>query len=202
LFLKSPPSLVLASTSVYRRQLLERLQIAFTCAPPGVDERALAGETPTTLVGRLARAKARSVAARHPGAWVIGSDQVAVLADGADPPAILGKPGTAARCIEQLQRCSGRTLAFLTAVAVVREDEAPGHEFMDTTRVTYRPLDAATIERYVAHEAPLDCAGGVKSEALGISLCESIETTDPTALVGLPLIRLAAVLRQVGFTLP
>jgi septum formation protein len=192
----------LASTSVYRRQLLERLQIPFTCDAPGVDETPHPDEAPLTLVARLARSKARAVAARHPDAWIIGSDQVAVLQDGADQPAILGKPGTAARCVEQIRRCSGRTLAFVTAVAVLRDDDRSGHEFIDTTRVTYRRLDAASIERYVARESPLDCAGGFKSEGLGITLCDAIDSVDPTALIGLPLIRLGAVLRGVGFTLP
>ncbi len=116
---------------------------------------------------------------------------------------ILGKPGTAARCIEQLRDCSGQTLAFLTAVAVVRaRATSAAFEFVDTTRVTFRVLDRETIERYVARESPLDCAGGFKSEGLGISLCESIESVDPTALIGLPLIRLCGVLREVGFELP
>jgi len=191
----------LASTSIYRRQLLERLQIPFTCDSPGVDEAPLPDEIPKALVARLALAKARAVAARHPDAWIIGSDQVAVLQESATATAILGKPGTAVRCVEQIRRCSGRTLTFVTAVAVLRHDQA-AHEFIDESRVTYRRLDAATIERYVARESPLDCAGGFKSEGLGIALCEAIENLDPTALIGLPLIRLGAVLRLVGFTLP
>lgn len=202
MFLKSPPALILASTSLYRRELLGRVQIPFVCHSPGVDEAALPGEAPLDLVARLAKAKARAVAERHPDAWVIGSDQVAVLRDGADRPAILGKPGTAANCIDQLLRCSGRTLSFVTAVAVVRHDDGAAHEFIDTTRVTFRPLDAATVERYVARDSPLDCAGGFKSEGLGITLCDAIDSGDPTALIGLPLIRLCAVLRSVGFTLP
>lgn len=202
MFLKSPPPLVLASTSIYRRQLLERVQIPFICDSPGVDETPLAAETPLELVSRLACAKARAVAGRHPKAWVIGSDQIAVLQDGANRPTILGKPGTAAHCIDQLLRCSGRTLAFVTAVAVVRQDHDTAHEIVDTTRVTFRPLDAATVERYVARESPLDCAGGFKSEGLGIALCEAIESSDPSALIGLPLIRLCGVLRGLGYTLP
>jgi septum formation protein len=115
---------------------------------------------------------------------------------------ILGKPGTEARCIEQLQACSGSTVSFMTAVAVVRHNEHVVHEFMDTTQVVFRKLDADTIARYVALEMPLDCAGGFKSEGLGISLCESIDSSDPSALIGLPLIRLSSVLRGVGFELP
>jgi len=114
----------------------------------------------------------------------------------------MGKPGSVARCIDQLLRCSGQTLSFVTAVAVVRQADSFLSEFIDTTRVAFRDLDRAAIERYVAREAPLDCAGGFKSEGLGISLCESIDNTDPTALIGLPLVRLAAVLRRLGFELP
>ena len=154
------------------------------------------------MVRRLALAKARAVAAQLPQMWVIGSDQAAVLMDGTEERLILGKPGTAEHCIEQLRSCSGRTVAYLTAVAVVRDRDAAAFEFVDTTRVTYRVLDEATIERYVARESPLDCAGGFKSEGLGISLCESIDSADPTALIGLPLIRLCAVLRGIGFELP
>ena len=162
-----------------------------------MDEAALPGEAPKALVGRLARAKASAVAARQPKACVIGSDQIAVL-DGCSP---LGKPGTEARCLEQLRSCSGRTVEFLTAVAVLYE-ESHLIEFIDTTRVTFRILDQLTIERYVAKERPLDCAGGFKSEGLGIALCESIDSADPSALIGLPLIRLSAALRAAGFEVP
>ena len=202
MFLKSPPALILGSTSVYRRELLSRLQIPFECHSPGVDETAQPGERAADLVVRLARLKAQAVAERHPDAWVIGSDQVARLIDASQHERILGKPGTAAACFEQLQACSGRTLAFIPAVAVVNRRRAAMVEFVDTTRVTYRQLDPAAIERYVSRESPLDCAGGFKSEALGITLCESIESNDPTGLIGLPLIRLCAVLRDVGFDLP
>jgi septum formation protein len=201
LFLKSQPPLILASTSLYRRALLERLRTPFTAINPGIDEIPRAGEAPQALVARLARAKAGAVAAMHPEAWVIGSDQTAVLADGGGALRMQGKPGSAEQCIRQLQESSGRTLTFLTAVAVLREG-AGGHEFLDTTRVHFRTLDRATIERYVEAESPLDCAGGFKSEGLGISLCERIESDDPSALVGLPLIRLAAILREVGLQLP
>jgi septum formation protein len=127
---------------------------------------------------------------------------VAILTEGAQAPAILGKPGTRARCIEQLRSCSGRMVHFLTAVAVVRQVENSAFEFVDTTRVAFRVLDDATIERYVGRESPLDCAGGFRSEGLGISLCESIESVDPSALIGLPLIRLCAILRRIGYELP
>ena len=202
MFLKSPPPLILASTSAYRRELLARVKIPFECVAPGVDERPQPGENALALVARLARAKARAVALQRPDAWVIGSDQVAVLLDGTQKEHILGKPGSAANCIDQLLSCSGRTLSFVTAVAIVRHSDASLSEFIDTTRVTFRTLDEATIERYVARESPLDCAGGFKSEGLGITLCECIDSSDPTALIGLPLIRLCAVLRTVGFDLP
>lgn len=202
MFLKSPPDLILASTSTYRRQLLERLQVPFTTGNPGVDESRGAGEAPRSLAARLALAKATALAVRHPQAWVIGSDQVAHHSDPEGALAILGKPGTRERCIEQLMASSGRTVEFLTAVAVMRQRDGALHQFIDETRVRFRLLDRATIERYVDAESPLDCAGGFRSEGLGIALFEAIESTDPSALVGLPLIRLAAVLRTAGFSVP
>jgi septum formation protein len=202
LFLKSPPPLILASTSLYRRELLGRLQIPFEVRSPGVDETRQPGERALDLVARLARAKARAVATTDAEAWVIGSDQVAVLPGAGPHETLLGKPGSVANCIDQLTQCSQRALSFVTAVALVRHRDGAISEFIDTTRVVFRPLDRATIERYVARESPLDCAGGFKSEGLGITLCESIDTEDPTALVGLPLIRLSAALRSAGFELP
>ena len=192
----------MASTSRYRRDLLERLGLAFSCIAPGVDEAPQPGERPQALVGRLARAKAAAVASQRPDAWVIGSDQMAVRRDESGTEWILGKPGTETRCVEQLQSCSGHTIVFLTAVAVMRQEGNALFEFIDATRVRFRVLDQATIERYVAKERPLDCAGGFKSEGLGISLCESIDSEDPSALIGLPLIRLSAALRSAGFELP
>jgi septum formation protein len=203
LFLKSPPELILASTSKYRRELLSRFGVPFTCAAPNIDESAQPGERASELVKRLARQKALAVAAAHPDAWIIGSDQVAVRVDAADGETILGKPGTSAACIEQLRGCSGQTVTFITAVAVLQSGaDSDAIEFTDSTRVMFRMLDEATIERYVSREMPLDCAGGFKSEALGITLCESITSVDPSALIGLPLIRLAAALRTAGFALP
>jgi septum formation protein len=202
LFLKSPLPLILASTSRYRRSLLERLGLEFTCMAPGADETPQPGERPADLVKRLARAKAAAIATKHPQAWVIGSDQIAVLSADGGEESTLGKPGTEARCIQQLQRCSGRAVAFLTAVAVVKLDGHALFEYVDTTRVMFRVLDQAAIERYVVQEKPLDCAGGFKSEGLGIALCESIDSADPSALIGLPLIRLSAILRGAGFELP
>jgi septum formation protein len=176
--------------------------LPLSCIAPGVDETRRTGERPQALAVRLARAKAIAVALQHPDAWVVGSDQVAVRIDGSLGELILGKPGTEALCIEQLQGCSGQLLSFLTAVAVVRHNGHSAHEFVDITQVTFRALDDGTIARYVAREAPLDCAGGFKSEGLGITLCESINSADPSALIGLPLIQLSKVLRSVGFELP
>jgi septum formation protein len=192
----------LASTSTYRRELLARLRLPFSCIAPGVDETRRAGERPLSLAVRLAKAKAAAVALQHPDAWVVGSDQVAVRVDPSLGELMLGKPGTEALCIEQLRGCSGQSLSFVTAFAVVRHNGHSAHEFVDTTQVTFRELDDATIARYVAREAPLDCAGGFKSEGLGITLCESIHSVDPSALIGLPLIQLSKVLRGVGFELP
>ncbi len=143
------------------------------------------------------------MAAAYPGAWIIGCDQVAVRTDAGDVETILGKPVTAAACIEQLRGCSGRTVTFITAVALLQSGgNGNAHEFTDSTIALFRTLDGPSIERYVAREMPLDCAGGFKSETLGIALCASIASIDPTALIGLPLIRLAASLRTIGFALP
>jgi septum formation protein len=201
LFLKSQPLLILASTSRYRKELLERLGLAFSSLAPGVDETPAPGEHPSQLVTRLAKAKASAVAVLHPQAWVIGSDQVAVLRS-SGAPTVLGKPGTEERCREQLQACSSKSVDYVTAVALMRHETQELIEFTDLTRVTFRKLDEATIARYVAKERPLDCAGGFKSEGLGIALCESIDNADPTALIGLPLIRVCAALRSAGFDLP
>ncbi|MEA3138596.1 MAG: 7-methyl-GTP pyrophosphatase [Gammaproteobacteria bacterium] len=202
MFLKSPPPLILASTSRYRKELLGRLKLPFSCLAPGADETPLPQERPLALVARLARAKASAVAALEPHSWVIGSDQTAVRVDEAGAESTLGKPGTEARCIQQLESCSGRSIVYLTAVTVMRLEGNGVFEFIDTTRVNFRVLERAAIERYVAAERPLDCAGGFKSEGLGITLCESIDTSDPSALIGLPLIRLSAALRCAGFELP
>jgi septum formation protein len=201
LFLKSLPPVILASTSTYRRELLARLQIPFECVAPGVDETLMTGEAGLDLVVRLARAKAAAVASQHPNALVIGSDQAAVLPS-ADGETILGKPGTLSRCVEQLKSCSGQTLSFLTAVTVMRQADGAHWQFVDTTRVKFRVLDEASVERYVVQEPALDCAGGFKCEGLGVTLCESIDTGDPTALIGLPLVALSAILRLAGFSLP
>ncbi len=190
------PALVLASTSSYRAQLLARLRLGFDTARPEVDETAHPGEPPATLALRLAAAKAEAVARRHPDAVVIGSDQVASC-DGQ----LLGKPGSREAAIAQLRAMSGHKAVFLTAVAVA----APGVEAvqaLDSTVVRFRPLGDDAIARYVDAEQPWDCAGSFRCEGLGIALFEAIETHDPTALVGLPLIATARLLRGVGFVLP
>ena len=189
-------SVVLGSTSRYRRELLERLRIPFTVSAPGVDETPLPGETPQALARRLALAKARAVAAMHPDAVVIGSDQVADLAG--HP---LGKPGEHARAVQQLRQMRGQTVVFQTALAVVCL--ASGYEQVDLAevRVVFRDLSDDEIEAYLQAEQPYDCAGSAKSEGLGIALLESIDNDDPTALIGLPLIRTARMLRQAGVKL-
>ena len=187
--------LILASTSPYRRELLQRLRLPFDCARPQVEETPLPGEAPDALARRLARAKAAEVAARHPGAWVIGSDQVA---DRDGRP--LGKSGGRAAAIAQLAGMSGRVVDFHTAVCLRRGDDE--QLALDLTRVRFRPLALEEIERYVDAEQPFDCAGSFKCEGLGITLFEAIESHDPTALVGLPLIALSGMLRAAGFRLP
>ena len=191
-----PPRLVLGSTSRYRRELLERLRVPFDVARPHTDETPQPGETPESLARRLARAKAADVVARHPEAWVIGSDQVAEF-DGRP----LGKPGTHEAATAQLQAMSGRPVRFLTGLCLMRND-GEILEALDFTVVRFRTLGADEIERYLAAEQPYDCAGSFKSEGLGISLFDAIETHDPTALVGLPLIATARLLREAGFALP
>ncbi|MDR2155465.1 MAG: Maf family nucleotide pyrophosphatase [Burkholderiaceae bacterium] len=189
--------LVLGSTSRYRRELLTRLRLAFDVVTPEAEETPLPGETPAALAHRLALAKALDVAAHRPEAVVIGSDQVADL-DGQP----LGKPGSHARAVAQLRRMSGRTVIFHTAVAVVCR--ASGFQQIDLApvRVRFRTLNADEIERYLRAETPYDCAGSAKSEGLGIALLEAINSDDPTALVGLPLIRTARLLRAAGLILP
>ena len=194
--MSDPGRLVLGSTSVYRRDLLSRLGLAFDVDRPDVDESPREGEAPALLVERLAREKALAVARRHDGAWVIGSDQLAEL-DGV----ALGKPGGREAAEAQLASMSGRVVRFLTALAIARGSEIASLH-VDHTLVRFRALSAAEIARYVAAERPFDCAGSFKSEGRGIALFEAIESTDPTALIGLPLIATARLLRQVGFLLP
>ena len=193
----SAPGLILASTSIYRRQLLERLRIPFSVARPEVDEAPRQGELPLQRATRLALEKAQAVARQHPAQVVIGADQVASCEG-----AILDKPGDAQTARAQLQAQSGRAVDFYSAVALVHTERGFADHFVDRTTVVFRTLSAAEIEAYLAADAPYDCAGSLRSEALGLSLCERIETLDPTALIGLPLIRLAASLRSCGYALP
>ncbi|SFE73067.1 Maf family nucleotide pyrophosphatase [Paracidovorax wautersii] len=193
----SSRTLILGSTSRYRRELLGRLRLPFDVAAPDVDETPHTGEAPRDLALRLALAKARAVAAQHPQAVVIGSDQVADLAG--EP---LGKPGDHERATAQLRRMRGQTVIFQTAVAVVCQASGFEQAELAEVRVRFRDLDDAEIERYLRAEEPYDCAGSAKSEGLGIALLDAIESDDPTALIGLPLIRTCRLLRAAGLVLP
>ena len=185
--------LILGSSSAYRRELLQRLRLPFEVVSPNVDETPANGESPEQLARRLACTKARAVAVQHPDAIVIGSDQVADL-DG-EP---LGKPGDHEHAVQQLRRMRGRTVVFQTAVTVACHSAAFEVSDLASVRVRFRDLPDDEIERYLRAEQPYDCAGSAKSEGLGISLLDSIENDDPTALVGLPLIRTCRMLRAAG----
>jgi septum formation protein len=191
-----PRTVILASTSRYRRELMNRLQLPFEVKAPDVDETPRSGESPRELAERLALEKARAVALRFPEAVVIGSDQVADLAGEA-----LGKPGDHARATAQLRRMRGQTLVFQTAVAVVCEASGFMARDIAPVRVVFRDLTDAAIERYLRAEQPYDCAGSAKSEGLGIALLDAIDSDDPSALVGLPLIRTCRMLRAAGVSL-
>ena len=192
-----PSKLILASSSKYRSLLLQRLGIPFDCQAPEIDETAQDSELPSDLVGRLAEKKAASISAQHPQAVVIGSDQLAVFNG-----QVIGKPGTYAAALEQLQSFSGQVVEFLTAVVVQCRDSGFAEQHTDCTRVSFRKLEFEEIERYLEKEKPFDCAGAFKAESLGIVLFESINSEDPTALIGLPMIRTASMLRRAGLQLP
>jgi 7-methyl-GTP pyrophosphatase len=185
--------LVLGSTSPYRRELLSRLHLPFDTAAPHVDETPRPGEPPLELARRLALAKARAVAVQFPQAVVIGSDQVAELAGES-----MGKPGTHERAVAQLRRMSGHSVVFHTAVAVVCAATAFEQLEVAPVKVVFRNLSDAEIEAYLLAERPYDCAGSARSEGLGIALLDAIDSDDPTALVGLPLIRTCRMLRAAG----
>ena len=187
------PTLILASTSRYRRELLERLSLPFEVHAPDVDETPRPGEPPAALAQRLALAKAQAVSVRFPEAVVIGSDQVADL-DGTP----VGKPGAHDRAVAQLRAMRGRRVVFQTAVAVIRASTGYVGAALAPVTVRFRALDDAEIEHYLTTEKPYDCAGSAKAEALGIALLETIDSDDPTALIGLPLIRTCALLRAAG----
>ncbi|ANI14233.1 MULTISPECIES: nucleoside triphosphate pyrophosphatase [Pseudomonas] len=189
--------LILASSSPYRRELLQRLRLPFECASPDIDESPLPGESAEQLVRRLAEAKARALAARFPEHLIIGSDQAAVQGQ-----AILGKPHTLERAMEQLKASSGSSVSFLTGLALL--DSASGRCQVDCIpfRVHFRELDEARIRRYLEAERPFDCAGSFKAEGLGVSLFRATEGEDGTSLVGLPLIRLVDMLLAEGVQVP
>jgi septum formation protein len=189
----SPLRLVLASTSRYRRGLLERLGIPFTVADPGVAEERGPGEAPEAMARRLAEAKSLAVAGRFRGALIIGCDQVAV-----GNGELLGKPGTRENAVRQLRALSGREAVFYTAVCVHNTSDGTSRVRVVPSRVTFRELDDGTIDRYLAREQPYDCAGSAKAEGLGIALIAKMECEDPNALVGLPLIALVDLLHEQG----
>ncbi len=188
--------LLLASASRYRAELLARLRLPYTAVGSQVDETPRPGETVAVLVQRLARDKAQALVARHPQQWVLGSDQAAALADGR----ILGKPGSREMAIEQLLAVSGNSVDFLTSVALW--DGRRWHEALDTTTVRFRSLTRGQVERYIDQEPAFDCAGSFKCEGYGISLFEAIDSSDPTGLIGLPLIALRRLLTNAGYDLP
>jgi septum formation protein len=192
----TPNPIILASGSVSRRSLLDRLGMEFGCISPDIDESPMPDEPPQQLALRLACSKAKAISNNHPEAIVIGSDQVAVVG-----PVILGKPGNQTKAALQLAQCSGKTVNFYTAVCVSRLSDAFQETHTDLTSVRFRSLNAADIDHYLAIEKPWDCAGSFKSEGLGISLFESIENKDPTALIGLPLIWLTGCLQRTGINL-
>jgi septum formation protein len=192
-----PERLILASSSKYRKILLERLGLSFECLSPEIDESVQVGESSEDLVVRLAHEKAVAVARSNPHAIVIGSDQIAVF-DGH----IIGKSGNRKTALKQLGSFSGQSIQFLTAVSVINTQTNFNEQYTDRTRVQFRDLTTEEIERYLEKEAPYDCAGSFKAESLGITLFEQICSEDPTALIGLPLIRTCAMLRRAGIQLP
>jgi septum formation protein len=193
---RSPGRLLLGSTSRYRRELLSRLRVPFDVASPDVEEAPRPGESPSALASRLAHAKAAALLADNPEAWILGSDQVAAMGQ-----RVLGKPGGHPQAIAQLLAMSGRSVEFITAVSLVHAEGQHIHA-LDVTTVRFRTLDEDAVRRYVDAEQPYDCAGSFKAEGLGIALFESITSRDPTALIGLPLIATARMLRQAGFAIP
>ncbi len=192
-----PARLILASSSKYRKLQLQRFGISFDCESPEINETALSNESPHELVGRLALKKAEAVSRQYPQSVVIGSDQIALF-DGQ----IIGKPGNHQAALKQLKSFSGQVVEFLTAVSVLCRESGFSEQYTDCTHVCFRSLRDEEIERYLQQEKPYDCAGAFKAESLGIVLFERIISEDPTALIGLPLIRTAAMLRSAGFPLP
>lgn len=191
------PTLVLGSTSPFRRELLEKLGVAFDTASPAIDESHLDGESPEQLVQRLAESKAKAVADAHPDALIIGSDQVACI-----DQQILGKPGNRENAIKQLSMAAGRKVTFYTGLCLFNAQTQQSQVLCELFHVHFRDLSEAQISRYVDAEQPFNCAGSFKSEGLGISLFSKLEGDDPNALIGLPLIRLIAMLEREGIAVP
>jgi septum formation protein len=192
-------NLILASSSSYRKSLLQRLNIEFSCSSPDVDESALAGEPATALAERLALVKAQTVASQFPNTVVVGADQVAELNG-----TILGKPGNHQQAVKQLTAQAGKRVLFHSGLAIVRiqaDGEMQQHSLINTTEVTFRPLSQKQIEQYLLTEQPYDCAGSFKVEGLGISLFTAINSNDPTSLIGLPLIDLCSALPQFSINI-
>ena len=192
--------IILASTSVYKKMLLERLEIGFTCVSPNTDEESLLNETPKALAIRLAKEKAIAVAANSPEALVIGSDQTGELKG-----KVLGKPYTFDKAVEQISNQSGQTVYFHSAICVLKKQkngQIKQKSTVNTTKVRFKQLNQQQIERYLKTEEAYDCAGGFKSEGLGISLFSSIESNDPTSLIGLPLIDLCSILESFNVSIP
>ncbi len=187
------PKLLLASSSPYRRKLLEQLDIEFEWASPDVDESPLPNEQPIDLVARLARTKAQTLAAQYPNHWIVGSDQVACL-----DHRMLGKPGNIENARRQLRGCRGRRVEFLTGLCLFNAEERHSTTLVDPFAVTFRELSDAQIDRYLIRETPFDCAGSFKVEGLGIALFEKLEGNDPNALIGLPLIQLVTLLKRAN----
>ena len=192
---EEPKKLILASTSKYRKELLSRLGLPFTCVSPKVDESPLPNETPEQIALRLAQAKALAISKLHPDAWVIGSDQVVDLHGAA-----MGKPGDHERAMAQLQLLRGETVQFHTAICLAKGEDAKTINVI--TEVQFRSLKDHVLEAYLLAETPYDCAGSAKSEGLGICLLERVQSDDPSALIGLPLITVCSLLRDAGFSIP
>jgi len=193
----TPLPLVLGSTSPFRRVLLQRLGLPFATVAPRIDETRYPGEPPEALVQRLAQAKAQAIAPSHPAALIIGSDQVACIEG-----AVLGKPGTRERAIRQLEQAAGKRVSFFTGLCLLNSATGHAQVACEAFHVHFRTLERRRIERYVDREKPFNCAGSFKSEGLGIALFERLEGDDPNALIGLPLIRLVAMLEREGIALP
>ena len=195
--MKDQPSLILASSSVYRKELLSRLRIPFSCESPNIDESPLANETIDEMIERLSHQKAEAVGKNHPKAWVIASDQVADFNGKA-----IGKPGTHEKALEQLKMMRGKTVIFKTGLCLLNHETQRSIYICVPTKVSFHDLDDTILDNYLHAEKPYDCAGSAKSEGLGISLLSKVKSHDPTALIGLPLVALSGILRSVGYSIP